>query len=655
MGILHQRHSLLASLVFLCLIGNQFSVRAQLLDGKFPKLFNRDRKSETGRRGGGGGDITFVRSFGIPKPRSVKIETLKGYEVTFEITADTKTPGMMVDFLVRDHPTAGKLVGILSNPKNRSSAKVIYYADPNSAATMDSFTFAARYPGGKYSGMARCDIKIEEAQPEIQVTEAADFGKVLVGESAEREIMIINKGNAPYNRTMQLFSPWKMLSPKDGRIAIGAGGRLKVKIGFKPTFGGEANYQLALSRGKSGVCKLKGEAILPFSISQEEWELKLNPETGQREAAVIALNNTEKPFEVFLRSSPRLLTRAREKTVLFPGKKNKVDVYLLPNDVNAFDGGLEMKVRSGYSAMTSVFAPTLPANLSIEVPGQLGNEVINFGKVNAGRSAERGILLTNTGGELLALAGSVPKPFRIIGDLDRQLGPLESIPLSLGFYPAKNDRGGADQFAVFRTGNQEVKIRLVGNSVRPPGAPRIPLPSPAPIDKPASSNPDRLSPSSIKASSNNLIDPIDPVGQIGNRKNTNRTPAADRTPPSRKSTSTADGLPWFANSSSDEVAATMSPLGIPTLTLVERELAPGLRSAEDFQLLSANAKMLEFGWTAPKGSEIDTFEVEMRGERINPENLNAESVWAPYPEVEFERVGRLVKAKSKKAQPDYLL
>ena len=69
---------------------------------------------------------------GIPKPLPVKLETLKGHEVTFFISAETKTPGMTVEFLVRQFPSAGKLIALISNPDNRSSAKVTYYADPDS-------------------------------------------------------------------------------------------------------------------------------------------------------------------------------------------------------------------------------------------------------------------------------------------------------------------------------------------------------------------------------------------------------------------------------------------------------------------------------------------------------------------------------------------
>ncbi|MDF1816338.1 MAG: hypothetical protein P1V20_29330 [Verrucomicrobiales bacterium] len=608
-------------------------VEAQLFEGKLPRIFNRERE-DTGPTPitRDTPDIVFIRDYGTPTPYSTKIQTVKGHQVSFYIYAKTKTPGMRVEFLVRQFPSAGKLISIISNQENRSSAEVTYIADPNSGATMDAFTFAARYPGGKYSSVARCSIEIKDAQALIEVTPTAEFGKLLVGEKQEREIKITNRGNAPYSTTLNLPPPWKVVSPGKGKLQLSPGSQENVVLEYKPTFGGPSNYDLILNRGEKGTCKLAGEAVVPFYITGEEWELKVNPETGRREGDVIVKSNHTRPFEVFLRSSERLKVKTSEFTVLLPEKENRIHCYLEEDDVMAFDGGLEIKMKQGFKEVTSVFANTVPANLVVDVPGQLGHEVINFGKVTAGRSAERGILLKNKGGELMPLDVSVSEPFRVLTNTDRQLVPMESLPISIGFYPHKSDRGAADQMLTLRTHRQEVKIRLVGNSLRPPGAPRdrsslvaAVTPPPKPADTP---DPD---PSSATV-----------TPQIGNSAKSPGVSSPDRLKPDPAPPSIDFPLGNTNSNNLDDVS--VSPLGIVTRGIVARELAPGLKSAEDFELLNAKARLLQFGWTAPKGSEIDEFELEMRGQRINPVTSALESVWAPYPGVEYERIGRLVKA-----------
>ncbi len=621
------------------------SAPAQLLD-RLPRVFNRDDPPRDPRSLGSDPDITFVRDFGIPKPRSLRIQTLKGYEVNFQIAAETKTPGMTVEFLVRDFPTAGKLLALISNPENRSTAKVTYYADPDSAATMDSFTFVARYPGGKYSELARCDIRIEDAQPDIKVPGTLDFGKVMIGETAERELVLVNRGSGAFRRKVGLFSPWKMIEPADGQVDIAPGGRARLRLGFEPTYGGSAEYQFVLSRDDEGICTFRGEGEVPFSLSREEWELQTNPETNRREAEIVLLNHTPKPFEIFARGSPRLQTLFRESTVLIPGKENRIKVFLGEDDVHAFEGGIEFKVRSGYAARANVFADTVPAKLEIEIPGQLDNRVINFGKVTAGRSTERGILLTNRGGEILALDAAVEHPFRVIGNVDRQLGPLESLPLSIGFYPQRRDRGGADQFVVLRGNGVESRIRVMGIALRPPDAPRGPMSLP---DAVVTTTPDSGTTSATVPGADAPIPEVSsPPTRIGSPDS---APPAAASSPEDEWPERDMAAPWYEGSSPEEIQAAMSPLGIATRGIVERERAPGLKSAEDFELLGASAKSLEFSWTAPKGSEIDTFELEMRGEMINPITQMPESVWAPYPAVEYERVGRLVKARVNRLRP----
>lgn len=613
-------------------------VQAQFFDGGLNPFRDRDERP---RPPGVTPDITFIRNQGIPKPRSVAISTLKGYEVSFYISAETDPPGKTVEFIIRDFPSAGRIVSQISDRKRRNTAKVTYYADPNSAATMDSFTFAARYPGGKISQLARCEIKIQDVKADIEVTNEVDFGELMVGEKAEREIIIKNRGIGTFTTRLNLFSPWKVISPSDGNLTVGPGREVIVRIAFEPTFAGPASYQLPLSRSEKGTCKLSGVANKPFELAGEEWELKFNPETKRREVDVIILNKNERPIEAYLRTSSRLKMDSSEYTVLLPGKENRIKVYLEIDDVMSFDGGLQIKLREGYSETAKVFSATLPARMEVEVPDQIGHDVINFGKVTAGRSTERGILVKNMGGELMQLDAHVPEPFRILTRTDRQLIPLESFALSVGFYPHKDGRGAADETMILVANQQEIRIRLVGNALRPANAPREPIvlpPALAPVTKPPEpSQPD--TPPQTPGGADTVGNGSSNMVKLGNRNSPDRIresiPPEDFVGALSRRNPLRDGKTPFS----------MSPIGILTRELVKRERAPGLDSPEDFELLRATAKTLEFGFTAPKNSELETFVTEVRGQRINPITSMPESVWAPYPDVTYSRVGRLVKAR----------
>src|SRR5690606_15492856 len=113
---------------------------------------------------------------GVPVPVTGRVEVLKGHEVTFEIRAESKTPGATVEFLIRTFPSAGKIVSLVSKPNERNKAIVTYWADPASSATQDAFSFAVRYRGGRYSSEMRYDIDLAELKTEVQAPEEIDFG-----------------------------------------------------------------------------------------------------------------------------------------------------------------------------------------------------------------------------------------------------------------------------------------------------------------------------------------------------------------------------------------------------------------------------------------------------------------------------------------------
>ncbi|MEM1443267.1 MAG: fibronectin type III domain-containing protein, partial [Verrucomicrobiota bacterium] len=87
-----------------------------------------------------------------------------------------------------------------------------------------------------------------------------------------------------------------------------------------------------------------------------------------------------------------------------------------------------------------------------------------------------------------------------------------------------------------------------------------------------------------------------------------------------------------------------APLGLYTESLLIRRQNPELGSPEDLSIVEKDADSVTIGWTAPKDSEFARFEVELSA-LYAKEGVFPQMLWVPYENVEYERIGRLVKAR----------
>ncbi|HRQ91112.1 MAG TPA: hypothetical protein PLA50_20140, partial [Bacteroidia bacterium] len=200
-------------------------------------------------------------------------------------------------------------------------------------------------------------------------------------------------------------------------------------------------------------------------------ELKLDEASGERRGEIELKNSGSKALVLEARSSTRLQSHLRQEYVVAPEKTTKVQVKLGATDTAPFDGSVEFFLKNGYAKPVRVFAPVVPGRLEVKVPGSITTEVINFGAVEAGRSVERGIVVTNRGGVAMPLEFHVPEPFRLLTNPGPQLAPLTSVDLSIGLQPATTSRGAVDVTMNVRGVDHSLPIRLMGNVVAPSGAP----------------------------------------------------------------------------------------------------------------------------------------------------------------------------------------
>lgn len=604
-------------------------VRAQLFDGG--GLFNR--KTEAPR-------AQTEDEIGVPVPVTGRVEALKGHEVQFEIRAESKTPGATVEFLIRAFPSAGKIVSLVSKPHDRNKAIVVYWADPNSGATRDAFSFAVRYRGGRYSSEMRYDIDLVDLKAEIQVPATVDFGEVAVGGEAAVNVTVRNLGNGPMERQIFLAPPWHLLDPADGKLNLGPRGARVLKIAFRPEAPGETSYFLSFSRHKTGTAKLVGVGSDPFRIATETVELALDERSGERRGEIELVNEGNKAVAVEARASTRLQSSLLEGYLLAPGKSTKVPVHLGATDTAPFDGSVEFSLTNGYAKSARVIAAVVPARLEVSVPNSLSAELLNFGRVEAGHSEERAITVTNRGGVGVPLEFHVPEPFRLLTNPGPQLAPLAAVDLSIALMPTASRRGVVDVTMNVMGDGRTIPIRLLGNVVAPAGG-----------SAPASTAPN-LPPKGFRlgAAAPSAATP-EPSAAAPSSEAAGSAPASSLPTPLGPVTDPVASGDWQDGLSVGERDEHRSVHGIVSRPIVSRKVDPALRRPEDLTVLKSGSHFLEIGWTAPKETEHARFDIEMRGLLVNAETGAPESVWAPYPGVEIERIDRLAKARISKLNP----
>jgi hypothetical protein len=490
----------------------------------------------------------------------------------------------------------------------------------------------------------RYDIDLVDLKTGIQVPASIDFGEVTVGREEVRELTVRNLGDGTMERQIFLAPPWHLVDPPDGKLSVGPRGGRVLKIAFRPELSGETSYFLSFSRAKEGTTKLIGRGAEAFQIVTEAIELTLDEATGERRGVIELGNPGTKGIPVQARATTRLEgSLLEEGYLLAPGQVTKVNVKLPASDTAPLDGTVEFFLKGGYAKPVRVIAPVVPARLVVSVPGSPTAEVINFGPVEAGRSIERGITVTNRGGVAVPLEFHVPEPFRLLTNPGPQLGPLSAVDLSIGLFPTATRRGPVDVTMNIHGEDKTVPIRLLGNIVAPAaGSSAAPGVGPGLTVKSfrlAAGGAKEPEAAGLAPTETGLPEVPAGAGSVGNTAGT----ASGGT--------SGEGKDWQDGLSEAELAISRSPLGFPTRPLVERKVDLALRKPEDLTVFGTSSDSLVLGWTAPREGQSADYELEVRAMIVNEGSGEPESVWMPFPVAGIETIDRLVKARVEGLSP----
>ncbi|MEI6082347.1 MAG: hypothetical protein WCR44_07960 [Verrucomicrobiota bacterium] len=315
--------------------------------------------SDSNRKGG-------ISSTVLARP--VQGQVIRGGEVDLPIDAIAPNGGDVLLQISRS-PRFGSL-----QPLGRGSASALVYRYVNDSkfnSGEDSFEFRIKAPGQAWRTHTAA-IGIKAPPGVLTVTPGKlDFGKVAIGSTARRTIVLCNNFGAPVSGTLLLPAPWSLVG--DGSYTLAEKETRSFEIQFKPTEAKAENSQLKAAPELPGfpIVPVFGEGIVPFMIDTN--------------SAVIDREHFKAVFRVTNPASSPIKIEWEGDTVLelSPGK------VIPPHGVVGFSVALGQLVVPVESRITvHLFLSTRAFSMPVEItalgpPGEISVEALHGSEIVA--------------------------------------------------------------------------------------------------------------------------------------------------------------------------------------------------------------------------------------------------------------------------------
>ena len=572
-----------------------------------------------------GQDTPGSRPTGKPVPKKARFVATKGVPKKIILDSDADSSVSVVEFLIREFPRQGETSAMQSIPSDRSKASLTYTARRNTAATSDSFTFAVRYPGGLYSKPIKVEIDLKELEPFIKAPARVEFGRVMVGRSAEKEFYIQNTGNASYQNKISLSPPWFLVEPASGSLGLAPGSGLLLKVRYSPSAEGPTETELLFNRNPGGASFLEGSGFNPFALKTSRVILRWEPKSRTRIGEVSIECDSPSILPVTLNSDPRLKIVGGNTQFLEPEKTTALRIFLPSPDTNAFEGQLDV-VFGSFSQSVLVAALAPPAHIIIDPTGQ-PNGGLDFGQVEAGKAAMQSFQIRNMGGSSSEIRFSANPPFFVMAPSGRAfLNPQQAEAFAVRLATPVSYSGLVNSEVKIEADNgQTLKLRLRAAVV----------PAGSPITQGMANLP-----TAMGIGSNNLPSAFPTATLPGEI----RDPDA---PPDPSQTQSGERLTL------EELEALRSPQGFVTFPTVERDISENIPAidATTLKLEDHDRQQLAVSWPL-SGDDFTDFEIEMRMFDMNTANSSLRSIWVPHHDVAYRQAGKRIIARIKGLSPN---
>ncbi len=521
-----------------------------------------------------------------PLPQDVTAEVQRGRSTAIILSAKGKH-GETVEFLVREEPNHGELGEMRRLGLN--TVEIPYKHSGENTAAEDRFTYAAQSRGTAISARATVTIKIRERPGRLEIPDELDYGEVVAGETAERNLLLGNSGTGTLMTGLRLPPDFRLLEADPAHIILPPDTEKILRLEFAPERPG-AYRDPILYRDEPGVyTMLKAKAVPPLEVDLDRLELKRGDEgiTG-----TIPVKNRSRSSRSVKADTLRPLV-VTPGIVVSAGESGTITVTAPGSHPTGLTGEVALS-GDHFSHKVKVVLPALPAELM--APESL--------EITENDSQGALLRLKNTGGEpyrQVKLDFSPPYFIAQGPEFPLALGPGEEISLRIGH--SGDARGHEDNLLKILSGDQEVhKIELVTTPARQP-AREIPAAAAAASESGSGDRQARQARSASRASSS------------GDRR-------GDRV---AKPTSTAAGKPAVRRSSNSRIIALRELL----------EDYPVDPLAHDFRLLERGNNHARL--TFRTEGRFDKMTVEQRLLKPGNEDIPVLVDWVQWPEAEITR------------------
>ncbi len=313
-------------------------------------------------------------------------------EITLHLAGRIAEP---LSFLIRKAPKHGKLSGL--RRISRNSAAVLYTPDPDAGPGDDFFSFAAQSVDSAVSAPATVWIRLAERPAVLEHPAQLDFGKVFLGDKAERSLTIKNTGGGVAIGTLRPNSPWSTLKSADFRVP--AGTESAITLVFEPWEERDFSDRIQVGQDPQAVVMVRGSGVAPVSWPKEG--LVVSPSEREKGSASITFSNNSSSERQLTVGWPEFLIAPKEM-ILPPGGSSLVRVGI--KAASSLNCEQEAEIRSGnYSGRLPIRMFPAPARLSVSPERELRLEASGNGRSLKGRFS-----VSNTGGSSTSLEILVP-------------------------------------------------------------------------------------------------------------------------------------------------------------------------------------------------------------------------------------------------------
>lgn len=258
-------------------------------------------------------DISLPGSIS-PQADAAQAQVRRGQSVTIGLRGHYGGAGTL-SFVIVKSPQHGKLFALSLLSDNR--ATILYENEGAEGATVEGFAYVVK-GGGHVSAPAEVRIAVEEAPAEMQIPAKLEFGSIMAGDSAIRQLRITNEGGGVLAGRLTVSDPW---TRGVSEYQIGAGRTESVPVTFRPNEARSFVGLLTLSGpgGEISTVALEGAATSPLTV--EPAQLPIGPAANELRAGSLALTNrTARPLHLKVEAGPSirpvddLVPRTRSET-----------------------------------------------------------------------------------------------------------------------------------------------------------------------------------------------------------------------------------------------------------------------------------------------------------------------------------------------------